>query len=397
MHRPHHLARRVVTALVAVALATGFVAASSAAAHRVGSGEGPAWTSSLVATGLDSPRGLLVTPSGRLLVAEAGHGGDVCGSILAGQLCIGLSSKISTVNPVDGTHTPLVTGLYSRSVPTQGITGVDGISTDGGRLEGVITSYPQELTGLSCTGQPADCPEVLAAARAQAGQLITFTPGGTFRAVAGVGSFDFRWASLNPEYSTEPPNANPYGILALPGSALVADAGANALDFAAVNGWVSVLSAFTPPLPPGGFPADTVPTCVTLVRGHLYVASLSGHLWKLNGGFMPTAVPVTDGAGHSLIHHVTGCVSDERTGAIYLVDMWNAPTPPLPTTAGSGSVVELTSDGKASVIASGLTFPNGIARGRGGSLYVTVDSTCTATGSPLPFCAAGGGIIKLHH
>jgi len=395
MHRPHRLARRIVTALVAVALATGFVAASSAAALRVVSGEG-AWTSSMVATGLDSPRALLMTPSGRLLVAEAGHGGDVCSSIPAGPLCIGLSSEISTVDPANGTHTPLVTGLYSRSVPTQGITGVDGISAGGGRLEGVITSYPQELDGLSCNGQPADCTKVLAAARAQAGQLITFAPSGAFRAVAGIGSYDYRWASKNPRYSNEPPNANPYGIFALPGGALVADSGANALDFVAANGWVSVLSAFTPP-PPGAFPADTVPTCVTLLHGRLYVASLSGHLWALNGSSTPTDVPVTDGAGHSLIHHVTGCVSDDRTGAIYLVDMWSAPSPPLPTTAGTGSVVELRRDGTASVIASGLTFPNGIALGTDGSLYVTVDSTCTASGSPLPFCAMGGGIVSLHH
>ena len=392
MHRPH-LARRIVTALVPVVLLAGLVAASSTAAHGNGSGQG-AWTAGTVATGLDSPRGLLMTASGRLLVAEAGHGGDVCGSIPAGPICIGLSSQISTVDPATGTHTPLVTGLYSRSVPTQGITGVDGISTDGGRLEGVLTSYPQELDGLNCTGQPADCTDVLAASRAQAGRLIAFTPAGTFRTLAGVGSYDYEWATANTGYTTEPPNANPYGVLAVPGGVLVADAGANALDFVAADRRISVLSAFAPP-PPGGFPADTVPTCVTMLRGRLYAASLSGHLWKLNGSFTPTAVPVTDGAGNSLIHHVTGCVSDERTGAIYLVDMWSAPGPPLPTTAGTGSVVELARDGTASVIAGGLTFPNGIALARDGSLYVTVDSTCTATGSPLPFCGAGGGIIRL--
>jgi len=394
MQQPHRLARQVVTALIAAGLVAGLVAASSTAARRTVPGDG-AWTMSTVVTGLDSPRGLLVTPSGRLLVAEAGHGGDVCGSIPAGQLCIGLSSQISTVDPVDGTHTPLVTGLYSRSVPTQGITGVDGISTDGGRLEGVITSYPQELDGLTCAGQPSDCTGVLAAARAQAGRLISFTPAGTSRTLAGVGSHDYQWATTNTGYTTEPPNANPYGILAVPGGALVADAGANTLDFVAADRKVSVLSAFLPP-PPGAFPADTVPTCLTVLRGRLYVGSLSGHLWMVHGRSAPTDVPVTDGTGHSLIHHVTGCVSDERTGAVYLVDMWSAPTPPIPTTtAGTGSVVELARDGTASVIASGLTFPNGITLARDGSLYVTVDSTCTATGSPLPFCTAGGGIVML--
>jgi hypothetical protein len=41
-------------------------------------------------------------------------------------------------------------------------------------------------------------------------------------------------------------------------------------------------------------------------------------------------------------------------------------------------------------------FPNGIARADDGSLYVTVGSTCTAQGSPFPYCAAGGGVVRIH-
>jgi len=386
------LSARILTALLAVVLVAGVAVSGSAAAPR-------AWTAATVATGLDSPRGLAFTPKGTLLVAEAGHGGDVCTPTPAGQMCIGLSSQISTVDPADGSHRPLVAGLYSRSVTSEGITGVDGISADGGRLAGVITSFPQELDTWSCAGQPADCGDVLAGARAQAGQLISFTRWGTWRPLAGVGGSDFEWAGLNPGWSTEPPNANPYGLLAFPGGALVADAGANTLDLVGADRRISVLSAFAPPAA-GGFPADTVPTCVASLRGRLYVASLSGHLWQVTGRSAPTDVPVVDGAGHSLIHHVTGCVTDERHGALYLVDMWGTPGPPVPTgpssAAGTGSVVELSANGTASVITGGLTFPNGIALARDGSLYVTVDSTCTATGTPFPYCADGGGILRLH-
>lgn len=377
-----------ITVMAALALAAGSGAARTA------------WTVTPLASGLDNPRGLLLAPNGALLVAEAGHGGDSCMPSPAGNLCIGLTSQISSVDVTTGQHTPLVTGLYSRSVPTEGITGVDGLAAQHGHLFGAITSYPQEFEGWSCTGQPADCASAIAGARAQAGQLIGFTPGGSWKAIAAVGGGDYQWAVANNHaYSTEPPNANPYGVFAIPAGEYVADAGANTLDAVRANGTTSVLSALVPP-PPGGFPADTVPTCVTVVRGNLYAGSLSGHLWKRNGSVTPTNVPVVDATGKSLIHHVTGCAADSRTGAIYLVDMWGKPGPPIPagpqSAANTGSVVELDASGVATVLASGLNFPNGIAIAPDGSLYVTVNSTCTAAGSPFPYCANGGGVVHLH-
>ncbi len=369
------------------------VASVAAVLTSTGSSAGSAWTVTPLANGLDSPRGLAVTPNGTLLVAESGHGGDVC----VQAFCMGLTSQISTVNTTTGAHSPLVTGLYSRSVATEGITGVDGISAGGGRLYGAMTSFPQELASWSCAGQPSDCPTTLAAARAQAGQLFTFTPGGTFKLLAGVGSHDFDWAGAGHPFSTEPQNANPYGVFALPAGAFVADAGANSLDYVGNDGSIAIVSALAPPSP-GGFPADTVPTCVTVAHGNLYAASLSGKLWKRNGSFTPTNVPVTDTTGKSLIHHVTGCASD-KAGNLFLVDMWGTPGPPIPagpaSAAGTGSVVELSAKGVASVLAGGLDFPNGIAVAADGSLYVTVASTCTATGTPFPYCAKGGGIVRV--
>jgi sugar lactone lactonase YvrE len=57
--------------------------------------------------------------------------------------------------------------------------------------------------------------------------------------------------------------------------------------------------------------------------------------------------------------------------------------------------VEIAAGGTASVLARGLMFPNGIALARDGSLYVSVGSTCTAQGTPFPYCANGGGIVRL--
>jgi hypothetical protein len=371
--------------LCAVAAVAALILATESAATRSG------WTVSPVATGLDSPRGIAVAPDGTVYVAESGHGGDVCSPATR---CIGTTSQISRIDPKSGAHTPVVTGLYSRAVADEGITGVDGLAAGDGRLVAAITSYPEELDGWSCAGGPADCATVLKAARAQAGRLISFTPSGSWSPAGAVGTADLGWAAAHPGFSREPANSNPYGVFALPGATLVTDAGANTLDVVTANGRVTTLSAFAPPAT-NGFPADTVPTCVTVVRGNTYVGSLSGQLFERLGRFSPTAVEV----GNGLLHHVTGCASDAK-GDIFLVDMWGTPGPPIPigpgSAAGTGSVVELAADGSASVLASGLMFPNGIALAKDGSLYVTTGSTCTAQGTPFPYCAAGGSVVRLH-
>lgn len=383
--------KKALFAAVAVVVLAGTAAAVSRPATR-------AWKTTVVASGLDSPRGLTIEPDGTLLAAEGGHGGDVCRSAgPLGEECIGTTARISKVDPGSGSVTPLVSGLYSRSVTMLGITGVDDISSAGGKLFGSITMAPQFDAGFDCAGQPADCAAAVAAAKAQAGQLIQFTDGGTWKAVAGVGEKDFGLSAQDPSLSGEGPNANPYGVLGLPGGTWVADAGANVLDFVTANGDIDV-SARIPKATPGGFPGDGVPTCLAMLRGNLYVGDLAGRLWERGGKFDPTEVPVVDASGTPLLHHVTGCVSD-GLDHLYLVDMWGTPGPPIPagpaSVAGTGSVVEVTRGGGAQVLASGLDFPNGIALAKDGSLYVSVDSTCTATGTPLPFCSKGGQIVRL--
>jgi hypothetical protein len=376
--------------VLAVAAAAAVVPAMSLSART-------AWSVSVVASGLDSPRGLALAPNGTLYVAEGGHGGDACNPTAAGVLCIGTTSRISRVETTTGAVTPVVAGLYSRAVPGEGITGVDGVAASGGKLLAVMTSFPQELASFSCAGQPVDCSASLAAARAQAGDLLSFTPGGTSKTIADVGTDDFTWSLTHTSLTRSPPNSNPYGVYGVGAGAYIADAGTNVLDFVAASGDRSIISGI--PLPPaGGFPGDGVPTCVTLDRGNLYAADLAGRLWKRDGSSAPTAVPVTDGAGASLIHHVTGCAADGR-GNIYLVDMWGKPGPPIPvgpaSVANTGSVVELRKDGSAVVVASGLDFPNGIAIAKDGSLYVTTESICTAQGTPLPSCGHGGQLVRL--
>jgi sugar lactone lactonase YvrE len=174
------------------------------------------------------------------------------------------------------------------------------------------------------------------------------------------------------------------------------------------NGRVELLAGV--PLPPaGGFPGDAVPTCVAQASGTTYVADLAGRLWKWQGttkvhgkkgssppSTLPLLTQVTVAAG--LLHHVTGCASDSA-GNLYLVDMWGKPGPPVPagpaSAANTGSVVMIAPAGQATVLASGLNFPNQVAAGANGTLYVSMNSTCPAVGSSFPYCSAGGTLVTL--
>ena len=103
-----------------------------------------------VATGLDSPRGIAFY-HGKMLVAEAGHGGSDCFTPPGNPfpICIGNSSQISWVNPATHGHTPFVTGLFSVSLGPEGVLGVSGLSVSDGRILAQISSTPQEAPPTS--------------------------------------------------------------------------------------------------------------------------------------------------------------------------------------------------------------------------------------------------------
>ena len=357
---------------ILVGLATALIPGPASAAPGV----------SVVATGFSSPRGVTLF-HGHLLVAEAGTGGPYCDAAPPNMsICIGRTAQISSVNLADGSHTPLVSGLFSATEfhggPPEAL-GSEGLSVSDGRVLNILGVYPEAFGDIHCAPANADCALTLATAKAQAGHLISVGANGSWQSVASVGSFDFNWTAGKPNQEHD---ANPYGVLAAEDGAYVVDAGSNTLDFVSERGNIAVRNYF--PFQQNGFPSDEVPTCVARTDDALWVASLSGHLYRVHGGGATlVAMP--------LLKHVTGCTAGEN-GALYLVNMWTNDGPPTPF---SGNVVQFKPDeGTSSVVAGHLDFPNMITAGGEHTLYVSADSICPATGFPR-LCPKGGSVLKI--
>jgi len=79
--------RRNALLLTVVGVMAGLALAAPAHAHSSGHLR-------TIATGLDNPRGIVVLPSGRVVVAEAGHAGDLCVGPLG---CLGLTGRVTAI------------------------------------------------------------------------------------------------------------------------------------------------------------------------------------------------------------------------------------------------------------------------------------------------------------
>jgi hypothetical protein len=358
----------------------------------------------VVASGLNNPRGLAFGPNGTLYVGEAGLGaGNGAGGVGLG---LGFTGSVGKIEDLDSGHPTLeriITGLAS-SADAGGVVGPDGVSPLG---NGNIHIIMAESTSAVLAAHPQASPELAG----QFGRLLKSSHSGHWKVVADVGDFDYEWANDNKNAPFAPvgqfPDANPYAVLSVPGHEYVADAGSNTVDEVNQDGSVRII-AFVPnpllPLGPGGAlvpVSDSVPTCVAQgPDGFLYVGTLAF------GAFFATHAPqsnvyridpnlsnaiLTDAdVWASGFHPTTGC--GFGLDAFYVTEFFTGGF----GTKGDVIRIALNPDGSAgarTVMGGGaLVAPNGFAAGPDGSIYVSNFSV-------FPGVNAGpvGQVVRVDH
>ena len=330
-----------------------------------------ATSSTVVMSGLDSPRGLAWGPEGGLYVAEAGSTSVMgpCAAVYRGNNCYSGTGAITRL--WRGRQERVASGLpstYNASVLD--IVGPNHLSFVGrGNLAMTV----------GWGGPPA--------ARAQLGELGTLfgalysvTPSGQWRVVADVSAFE---DANNP--AGGPIDSNPYGVLAEGGTRYVTDAGGNSLLQVAMNGEVSLVAVFpSTPVPAGPFnppfaQSEAVPTSITRgPDGALYVSTLSG------APFLPVAARIYRVVpGQSPQVYATGFtqVTDHDwgpDGSLYVLQYASAPF-----FGGNGSVVRVAPNGVRTTVAEDLFHPTSVLLGPDGAIYVSNYGNVAGVGEVL--------------
>ncbi len=336
-----------------------------------------------IATGLDNPRGIGFAGNGQLYVAEAGRGGDgncvVTGNGLLN--CYGETGAVTRIDPT-GARPPfrMLAGL--PSIAPEG-----GFGATGPHDVEFIGSSGQLVFGL---GGVADLRTGLGPKADMLGTVVKLWGRKPPRQSADVTAFE---TANDP---VPPADSNPYGVLALPGRRVVADAGANALFEVRQDGRIRTLAVFPPRqvlappflgLPPGAMiPMQAVPTCLAEgPDGFLYVGQLTGFPFPI-GGANVYRVPRRGGTPEVYATGFTNIVdlAFDPSGTLYVLQIGNGLNPePGPPLASPGSLVRVNADLSHTVVYTGLFYPGGVAFDRDGVAYVTNNGILPGVGEVL--------------
>lgn len=360
-------ARRTVALLAGIA-----VLALGATPGGAEAGAGP----EVVATGLDQPRGLDISPRGDLYIAEAGSGGDLeeVGFFAGALHCTGFTGAVTRVDK-KGVQERVIEGLPSAG------------HCDGGQQglgpAGVVAEGRHDVVVQMSSTAIFDPNAALTVGADLYGRVLDTRDDGTIRSViADITSFE---AAADPDgegYDSNPTDLARYG-----GGYVVTDAGANAVLVIDSRGGL-VRTTLVPQDPCPGGPGncfgdlnlDSVPTGITAGPGDtFYISTLSGVVADFTVtppdiGFRPGngKVFAFDAKTGEIAPLATGLTTvidvayDRRAGVVYAAEYLTGAVWRIDVETGDRSRVDTPGD---------LVTPGGLAVDRDGDLYV---STFTA-------------------
>ena len=334
----------------------------------------------VIASGLDNPRGLDVGANGAVYVAEAGRGGDgPCIQGAEGEVCYGPTGAITRI--YDGHQERILEGLPSLAL--------DGGLNALGPHDIAVSSPYRAHVAIGLGGDPAvlNDPDGLGSLRASFGQVVQARFDlGDWRNAANIAAYE---ATANPDGAA--PDTNPFGITAVGNGHAVTDAGGNTL-LAVNRGNVSTIAVFpnrlvdAPPflgLPPGTqIPMQAVPTrVVTGPDGAFYVSQLTGFPFPFGGAYVFRVVPGEDPTVYADGFTNIIDLAFDSDGNLYVLEI---ATNSLLSGDPTGALWRVNTDGSRDLVASeGLITPGGLAIGYDGSIYVSNCGTCPGAGEVL--------------
>jgi len=320
----------------------------------------------VIATGLNNPRGIAIAPNGAIYVAEAGKGGSgPCVTPPGGDKeCAGQTGSITRI--MNGQQQRIVTGLSS-------VAGSDGTMASG---PAGISLDSAGNAWVAVQGVESSSPAAFGTSSGDLWHILRVDVNCKCQTLTNLYPYE---ATHNPDGREI--NSDPYSIVSVADGQVVADAAANALLHVASNGNVSTLAVFPVRMEtgPGGatIPMESVPDAVTVgPDGAYYVGELTGFPFPV-GGARVYRVPTQGGQPQVVASGFTNIISLAfgSDGSMYVLEMFKGGlgnvNPQNPATT-AGALIRVAPDGTKTTIASeGLVAPAGVAIAADGSIYVT--------------------------
>jgi glucose/arabinose dehydrogenase len=335
--------RRVIGTLARSALTAAGVLACAAASAADFSG-------SVIASGLNNPRGLSFAADGSLYIAEAGLPGGAGPSTLVRGVPNIFTQTGSITRYFNGAQTRVLTGLPS-------IYARDTLETIG----------PSDVTfgangTLFATIGAGVNPNV---------RSTDLAPNGS--GLGRVATFGLSYDVANHEALNNPAggplDSNPWNTVADNGALVVTDAGGNSLLRIAPNGTISTIATFPGRDIGGGFPSDAVPTGLAVgADGNYYVGQLTGFPFTPGAAQIYRVEPDGDTTTFASGFTQISALEFGTDGSLYVLE-YDANGLQVPGDAGA--LIRIAPDGSRTTIYDDLQNATGLAIGPDGALYVS--------------------------